>query len=242
MDRSGNKWFLFTFLFYHKDIKSTKSKKEGKMKKVIVSILCSAVLLSTIGGSIAQAEEVNSENNIEISEVISDNIPIIGTVKDEFGNTIEIVNESDITLEENINNVVNVDNSTPEISPRYALSTRKKNVKTTKEWSGFKRVSDNISTGKKGGSISANRSVSFTAGVSGDVRGINVSASGTVSSSIGYTLNAGANQRVYLAYRALYSVERGTREVYRTASGKVQSSNSYTAKKPLYGEYKLIKY
>lgn len=39
------------------------------MKKVIVSILCSAVLLSTIGGVIAQAEEVSFEENTPIEQV-----------------------------------------------------------------------------------------------------------------------------------------------------------------------------
>ena len=41
------------------------------MKKVIVSVLCSAVLLSTIGGVIAQAEEVKLEDNAPIEQLQS---------------------------------------------------------------------------------------------------------------------------------------------------------------------------
>lgn len=125
-------------------------------------------------------------------------------------------------------------------------SYRKVNVTTTYEWSGYYRVSDNIYTSSAGGSISCNQSRSFGASISGDVSFINVSASGSVSSSIGYALHVGPYQQVYMGYRVMYKVERGTREKYCSAIGCEGSppveSNNYIAKSPQYGEYALINY
>lgn len=96
-----------------------------------------------------------------------------------------------------------------------------------------------MKTSSRGGSISANRTATS---ISGSIQGINVGARGSVTSTKGYTLHVGANKRVYLGYRVRYSVEKGTREVYRTSSGKLHSSNNYTVKRPKYGEFALVRY
>lgn len=119
---------------------------------------------------------------------------------------------------------------------------RKKNVSTSETWSEYKRVSDNLKTGPEGGSISANKSVTFNTSISGKIDGLNISTGISKSSSKGYTLSVGGNKTVYMGYRVKYSVETGTREMYDMISGKVISSNTYTVKTPLYGEYALLNY
>ncbi|EOI05026.1 hypothetical protein UAY_00500 [Enterococcus moraviensis ATCC BAA-383] len=202
------------------------------MKKLLfVSIVGCSLFL---GNKTSYADE-NVENSMNSSDVVSSHEFI-----DSFGNTVKEVNEEDIIFYTEDSKIE--EESSLEIAPRYALSTRKKNVKTYDEWSGYKRISDNVATGSKGGSITATKTATFGASVSGDIKGIKVNASGSVSSAKGYTLNIGANKRVYLGYRVRYAVETGTREVYRTASGKLHSSNKYTVKRPKYGEYALINY
>lgn len=131
-----------------------------------------------------------------------------------------------------------------EAEPRFIndFRYRKTNVTTSNEWSAYKRVSDNLVTDSEGGSISASKSVTFGTEVSGDITGINISTSASITSEIGYTLNVGANKRVYMGYRVYYAVEKGTRELYDVVTGEVLRSNSYTVKVPQYGEYKLITY
>ncbi|WP_181219239.1 hypothetical protein [Bacillus subtilis] len=118
----------------------------------------------------------------------------------------------------------------------------KMNVKTYKSWSSFKRVSDNIATGSKGGSITANKTVTFTTTVSGSISGLGISTAGSVASSKGYTLNVGANKRVYMAYRVRYNVEEGYNCRKDIVTGKCVSKKKYVVKKPMYGEYALKNY
>ncbi|MCY8494198.1 hypothetical protein [Bacillus inaquosorum] len=118
----------------------------------------------------------------------------------------------------------------------------KMNVKTYKSWSSFKRVSDNIATGSKGGSITANKTVTFTTTVSGSISGLGISTAGSVASSKGYTLNVGANKRVYMAYRVRYNVEEGYNCLKDIVTGKCVSKKKYVVKKPMYGEYALKNY
>ncbi len=122
------------------------------------------------------------------------------------------------------------------------VRNRKTNVRTYNEWSSFKRVSDNIKTGKSGGSITANKKVSFGCSVSGSINGLSISTNISISSSTGYTLKVGKNKRVYMGYRVYYKVETGINEYYDAINGKVIKSNSYTIKTPQYGEYQLINY
>lgn len=136
----------------------------------------------------------------------------------------------------------NVANSNAEVSPSFINDFRYRavNVTTSNEWSGYRRVSDNLKTGKGGGSISANKTTTFDTSVSGEINGLGISTSKSISSSIGYTLNVAPNTTVYMGYRVYYKVEKGTREYYDLVTGKVISRNSYTVKVPQYGEYKLI--
>lgn len=132
----------------------------------------------------------------------------------------------------------------PEDAPRFIndFRYRKTNVTTSNGWSAYKRVSDNLVTDSEGGSISTSKSVTFGTEVSGDIYGLNISTSASITSEIGYTLNVGANKRVYMGYRVYYAIEKGTRELYDIVTGEVLSSNTYTVKVPQYGEYKLITY
>lgn len=82
--------------------------------------------------------------------------------------------------------------------------------------------------------------VSFGTEVSGNIAYLGISTNISKKSEIAYTLNVGANKRVYMAYRVLYKVETGKRECYDITTGKVVSQNFYTVKTPQYGEYKLI--
>ena len=163
--------------------------------------------------------------------------------------SFSIIFTLDVSEASTINNTsttnIEISPGSSEISPMFVndFRTRKVNVSTTYEWSNYRRVSDNLNTyGSTGGSISANRSTTFGVEVSGTIAGLGISTSGSVSSQIGYTLNAGPNQAVYMGFRTRYEVERGTREVYDIVTGRVSSRNTYTVKRPMYGEYKLLSY
>ena len=71
---------------------------------------------------------------------------------------------------------------------------------------------------------------------------MDINVGGSISSTVGYTLNAGANKRVYMAYRVKYNVETGVNHRVDIVTGKTVSKSNYTVKKPMYGEYKLINY
>lgn len=134
------------------------------------------------------------------------------------------------------------DNPMTTFSGAMPIMYKKDNVTTSTQWSGYRRVSDNLKTGEKGGSISSTKATTFSAEVSGKVQGINVKVSGSVKNSIGYTLNVGKNKRVYLGYRVKYNVEKGKRYVYNHAHRRWDFTNDYTVKIPSYGEYALINY
>ena len=101
---------------------------------------------------------------------------------------------------------------------------RKKNVKTYTEWSGYKRISDNVKVESVGGSISAKKVASFSVVVSGNISGLGISTSGKVSSEIGYTINAVPNTTVYMGYKVKYKVETGINEIYDSTNGRIISS------------------
>lgn len=119
---------------------------------------------------------------------------------------------------------------------------RKVNVSTSYDWSPYKRVSDNLITSDAGGELSSTKSVTFGTEVTGSISSLGISTSASLTSEIGYTLNVGANKRVYMGYRVRYEIETGTRECYDIVTGKVIDHNDYTVKTPIYGEYKLINY
>ncbi|MFG3435385.1 hypothetical protein [Lysinibacillus fusiformis] len=155
----------------------------------------------------------------------------------------EVVNPEEIEVDsEEVVNPEEIEVDSEEVTPYFVndFRYRKVNVKTFNEWSGYKRASDNITTGEGGGSITATKSVTFGTDVSGAIDGLGISTSKSITSSIGYTLNADPNKTVYMGYRVYYKVETGTREYYDLVTGKVLKSNSYTVKVPQYGEFKLI--
>lgn len=147
---------------------------------------------------------------------------------------------STASAESNASNSTQIgDNAEPLMVNPYRYT--KENVKNTTQWSSYKRVSDNLKTGKSGGSITATKSVKFSPVITGSIANISVSTGKSKSSSIGYTLKVSKNSRVYMGYRVKYAVETGTRVRTDVVTGK-KVKNKYTVKKPLYGEYKLIKY
>jgi len=119
---------------------------------------------------------------------------------------------------------------------------KKKNVKYSKSYSKYKRVSDNLNTFKTNkGDLSVVKGVSFDTSVSGEIKGLGISLNRSISSEVGYSLEVPKNKVVYLGYRAKYKVEKGTRVEYSfytvQPTGK---KNSYTVKKPIHGEYAVI--
>lgn len=177
---------------------------------------------------------------------------LYGTVENVSASEIDEINPKTVN-EENISVILENEESllnTPENTSSENISTyminpiryRKKNVIHTTGWSSYKRVSDNLKTGSSGGSITANKSVTFNTSVTGSISGLTISTNSSVSSSKSYTLSVGKNQRVYIGYRTYYKIEKGVREQYDLETGKVYSKNNYTVKKPQYGEYALIKY
>lgn len=137
-----------------------------------------------------------------------------------------------------INGQSNDNNIRPMVNPiRY----RKTNVRKYKSYSGWYRVSDDLTTGPNGGSISCIEEVELFGSVSGNIKGISVSFGGSKKSEVGYTLHVGPNQTRHMVFRVRYAVESGTREGYDAITGKVISRNSYTAKKVENGEYALRK-
>lgn len=195
------------------------------MKKLKVGFVLGLLLI--LGSLYGAVENVSASEIDEINPKIvnEENISVI------LENEESLLNTPENTSSENI--------STYMINPiRY----RKKNVTHTTGWSSYKRVSDNLKTGSSGGSITANKSVTFNTSVTGSISGLTISTNSSVSSSKSYTLSVGKNQRVYIGYRTYYKIEKGVREQYDLETGKVYSKNNYTVKKPQYGEYALIKY
>ncbi len=117
---------------------------------------------------------------------------------------------------------------------------RKVDVEEYEEWSEPKRVSDNITTGSQGGSISSSRTRTFNTVISGSIHGLGISTGKSITSSIGYTLHVDPYSTVYLGYKVYYEVESGKWEYYDIVTDKVISSGYYTVKKPIKGEYVLV--
>lgn len=108
-----------------------------------------------------------------------------------------------------------------------------------KECSNYTPVSYTVTTGRAGASISVSQSKTFGTSISGDVQGINIGAQASISSGVGYTLNVPPRRSAYVGFRVLYEVESGTR-IARFYDGEEFSRNSYTVKRPIRGEYRLI--
>lgn len=121
------------------------------------------------------------------------------------------------------------------------VTVYKKNVSYSYEYGSYNRVSDNVYVGKgETGTISANRSVTFSTQVSGNISGLGISASTTVTSTLGYTLSSQNEGTWYLATKPYYKVERGTRVYVNNTTGAKTETN-YTVKVPQYCTYALLK-
>lgn len=126
------------------------------------------------------------------------------------------------------------------IMPTYI---KKRNVKNSKEWSGAKRISDNVYTTNHTGNITANKSVTFNTTVSGSIKKwLNISIGGSKSSSKSYSMTVPEYSRVYLGYRVKYDVEKGEAcNAHLILRYCITDWGEYTIKKPKEGEYLLVK-
>lgn len=115
----------------------------------------------------------------------------------------------------------------------------RENVFTYYEWGPYYRVSSNLTGTSEGGSIICTQSLDFGVEVSGDLQGLSYSASTSVSTSIGYSINVPPNKTMYMAFRVRYEVESGMNARYNTITGQLVSRKPYTIKTPLYGDYIL---
>lgn len=125
---------------------------------------------------------------------------------------------------------------------RMGPTIYKKNVRTTSEWGSFKRVGNNMTVRKgENHTFTVTQKVTFSTSVTGTIDGLGISTSSSVSSEIGYNLSTSNPGTWYLAFRPKYKVEKGTRVYVSGVDSTKVIENSYTVKKPIYGEYKLIK-
>lgn len=129
-----------------------------------------------------------------------------------------------------------------EIEPNNLGGSYVKKVVTAEyeEWSDIVRVSNNLTTGPAGGSISCTISKKISFESDGSILGLSFNILASVSSDKGYTLNVGANQSAYMGFRARFSVEEGIRQTVSVITGQILSENTYVAKTPLYGDYILV--
>ena len=104
-----------------------------------------------------------------------------------------------------------------------------------------KRVSEDIITDATEDSLSPSKIITFRTIFEGLTSGLNFQKKFISSSTSGYVLHVAPYKRAYVAYRVLYHVETGYREVFNQ-SDKLVKSNWYTVKVPQYGEYSLITY
>lgn len=168
---------------------------------------------------------------------------------------------SDTNTEDNNAFELILENGNEELSPEYTdesssynpntfttkprsinpVRYRKKNVKKTTEYGAFKRQTDTL-IAQKDQSINGSKTVDilFKGSISGEIKGLNISLSVDYryAQTINYTIPKG--KKGYLAVRPVYSVERGTREIYNAENGKILGKNQYTVKKVVRAEYKVI--
>lgn len=125
---------------------------------------------------------------------------------------------------------------------RMGPTIYKKNVRTTSEWGSFKRVGNNM-TVRKGEThtFTVTQTVTFGTTVIGTIDGLGINTSSSISSTLGHSISTSNPGTWYLAFRVKYNVEKGTRVYVSGVDSTKVIENSYTVKKPIYGEYKLIK-
>lgn len=114
-------------------------------------------------------------------------------------------------------------------------------VSYSNAWGSGKRCSDNVKAAKgENASVSCAKTVTVTGSVSGEIKGlVTIGVGRSCSSEKNYTLAFKGPATKYMVYKPYYKVEKGTRVKRLVSSGKKVSSNSYTVRKCLYGEYAL---
>ena len=166
--------------------------------------------------------------------------PIFSFADSEEINTINSINNNISSASNAANSIV--ENSDGTIQPQqfHGFYYRKKVKRVYTAYSSYRKVSDSIHFPERGGSITVSRQVTIHGSISGSIFGINVSAGGSVSSYVGYTLNGTPGKTQHIGFRAKYRVEEGVRYKYNQITGKLVSSNTYKVMKPVNGEYALL--
>lgn len=120
---------------------------------------------------------------------------------------------------------------------------KKAKVKYSNKWSKVKRCSDNMRARKgQTGTLTCNKSVSFSGSISGNIKGITtISVGATYSSITGYSISFKGPATCYMGYKAYYKIEKGIRKKYNMNTMKCVSSNKYTVRKALHGQYQTVK-
>ena len=166
--------------------------------------------------------------------------PIFSFADSEEINTINSINNNISSASNAVNSIVENSDETMQPQQFHGFYYRKKVKRVYTAYSSYRKVSDSIHFPERGGSITVSRQVTIHGSISGSIFGINVSAGGSVSSYVGYTLNGTPGKTQHNGFRAKYRVEEGVRYKYNQITGKLVSSNTYKVMKPLNGEYALL--
>lgn len=119
------------------------------------------------------------------------------------------------------------------------VTVYKKNVSYSYEYGYYNRVSSNVYVGRgETCTISADRSVTFSTQVSGNISGLGISTSTTVTSTLGYPLSTSNVGTWYLAAQPYYKVERGIAVYVNNTTGH-KTETAYTVKIPQYCTFAL---
>lgn len=166
--------------------------------------------------------------------------PIFSFADSEEINTINSINNNISSASNAVNSIVENSDETMQPQQFHGFYYRKKVKRVYTAYSSYRKVSDSIHFPERGGSITVSRQVTIHGSISGSIFGINVSAGGSVSSYVGYTLNGTPGKTQHIGFRAKYRVEEGVRYKYNQITGKLVSSNTYKVMKPVNGEYALL--
>lgn len=150
-----------------------------------------------------------------------------------------------ISIEKSKDNFQPIENIVKEpadqITPNFVNPYRytKENVSKRTAWSAWKRVSDDLETQGAGGSLVADRTATFSSSSSGNIKGLNISIGGSLTSKKGYILHVEPYKKQYMAYRVRMEIETGTNVRTDVVTGK-KVRTSYTVRRVLNGAYGLL--
>lgn len=165
-------------------------------------------------------------------------LAVIVIISISFGSVSNVEASKTVTIDSS--NIENVEIEQTSVIGHIGM--KKRNKKTSQEWSKYKRISDNVKTGNATASITANKVATFSLSVSGGLTKGDVGFTKSISSGRSYTMNVPKKSNKYMAYKARYSVEKGqVCKKFNGISNKCTSGwKNYTIKKPLYGQYALL--